>query len=631
MRNILGIILIIWGSTVVAQDNRSIDGTNNNLLHPEWNSVGSTLRYMTSTDYADGIGEAAGSDRPNPRKISNELFSQLNVINNKMTLSDYIWVFGQFLDHDISIVEDDHSSFMPIVVPEDDEHFKPGTFIPMSRSKAAEKTGTAIDNPRKVSNAVTGWIDASNIYGSDDASSFWLRSFTGGKLKNSIGNFLPFNTTSGELSDNIDPISPRMDNPTGQSDKYFVSGDSRANENPLLLSFHTIFMREHNRLCDEAAIKHPEWSDEVLYNYARKKVGAYIQAITYEEWLPEMGVNLAEYKGYFADIDANVANVFSAAAYRWGHSLVNSEIVRMDDNGLIVPEGNLDLKDGFFNPMAFVASGGVEPFLKGMGTKMHQEMDCKVIDDIRNFLFGNPNAGGLDLVSINIMRGRERGLLDLNGIRSEIGLDPHTTWTDIVEDEQVADIMKDLYGDVNNIDAWVGMLAEEHKSDALFGETIMRIMELQFGALRDGDRYYYENDDSFSDAEKNEIKNTRLYHIIMRNANIQVMQKNLFAAIPHSDIPGSKAYVIDKDLDFVLFPNPIDNDLFIKVFMYEEGQIDATIIDARGAIVFQKSLDVDRGRNVIYLGDFSDILRTGVYHLSIANQDGISTNIFVKN
>ncbi|MCB0664126.1 MAG: hypothetical protein KDC24_15380, partial [Saprospiraceae bacterium] len=144
--------------------------------------------------------------------------------------------------------------------------------------------------------------------------------------------------------------------------------------------------------------------------------------------------------------------------------------------------------------------------------------------------------GGLDLASINIMRGRERGLPDYNTIRENFGLSRVSTFTDINSNQDIANTLESLYGDVNNIDAWVGMLAEERMDNALFGELVMKILEEQFRVIRDGDRYYYENDPTLTPIEKYDIKHTRLYHVLMRNTDLSIMQPKVFEAMPHEEI-----------------------------------------------------------------------------------------------
>src|SRR5207248_3356431 len=90
---------------------RSADGTVNNLAHPDWGAAGSDLLRLAPAAYADGVSTPAGANRPGARVISNALSDQtdpnnpsedLNTVNHK-SLSDYSYVFGQFLDHDLDL------------------------------------------------------------------------------------------------------------------------------------------------------------------------------------------------------------------------------------------------------------------------------------------------------------------------------------------------------------------------------------------------------------------------------------------------------------------------------------------------------------------------------------------------
>jgi len=102
-----------------AQNYRTIDGTGNNLTNPTWGSVGEQLSRTTSVSYLDGISVPGGVNRPNPRLISNALFNQDTVFHDPLNLSDFIWVFGQFLDHDITLVHNDptESAGIPVDFP----------------------------------------------------------------------------------------------------------------------------------------------------------------------------------------------------------------------------------------------------------------------------------------------------------------------------------------------------------------------------------------------------------------------------------------------------------------------------------------------------------------------------------
>ncbi|HHS96125.1 MAG TPA: hypothetical protein ENJ45_06000, partial [Phaeodactylibacter sp.] len=278
---------------------------------------------------------------------------------------------------------------------------------------------------------------------------------------------------------------------------------------------------------------HPSWDDNTLYEEARRRVGAHIQAIVYEEWLPAMGISLPDYAGYDAGINPTISNEFSAAAFRLGHTLLNSHLHTMDNQGNVLAE--IPLRDAFFNPPV-LADMGLDPFFIGMAEQIQQEMDAKMVDEVRNFLFGTPGAGGLDLAAINIQRGRERGVPPFNILRADLGLSPYEDLEAFCDNPQIKQILLDYYGNINNIDAWVGLLLEEHMPGMLFGETIMHILMQQFGDLRDGDRYFYENDPYFPNGEIATIKETTFRDIIMRNTGVEIMQENVFEAIPHDSI-----------------------------------------------------------------------------------------------
>jgi hypothetical protein len=145
---------------------------------------------------------------------------------------------------------------------------------------------------------------------------------------------------------------------------------------------------------------------------------------------------------------------------------------------------------------------------------------------VRNFLFGPPGSGGLDLASLNIQRGRDNGLADYNTVRAAYGLPKVKTFAQITSDPEMQATLKSLYGNVNNIDLWVGGLAENHVSGSSMGITFQRILADQFQRLRDGDRFWYQRE--FSGRELNQINNTTLADIIARNTTTTNMQENVF-------------------------------------------------------------------------------------------------------
>ncbi len=611
-----------------AQEYRTIDGYGNNLVNPSYGAANTPV-LMGTTAFSDGVSAPAGPDRPNPRVISNQLFTQTTLANDVRTLSAYAWVWGQFIDHDITLSPDHPSEHFDIPVPAFDMYFDPqgtGTVvIPMNRSDYDPASGTGPGNPRRYLNGITAFIDGSAVYGSDPYRATWLRTFQGGKLKTSAGNLLPFNTFTGEYASPVDPAAPEMAMPLPHA-KYFVAGDVRANENPFLLAMHTLFVREHNRLCDELALQHPTWTDEQLYQHARKLVGGEIQAIVYEEWLPALGMDIPAYNGYNYLINPGIMNVFNTAAYRYGHTTINSLLVRMDNDGNYIPQGDILLRDAFFNPSATTSVGGIEPYLIGMATVVEQDFDCKVVDDLRNFLFGPPGAGGRDLVALNIQRGRDRGLPDYNTVRQAFGLPAVTSFNQITSDPLMAQTMQFLYGSVDKVDPWVGMLAEDHMHDALFGPTAMTIIKQQFMALRDGDRFYYENDPWLTPEEKSWIKQTRLADVIRRNTPITIIQDDIFIA--QTLTPVRQQRPIDER--FALYPNPVSHQFSLRIEVPARKQANLLITDQLGRSILARSLELEPGNNVVSLS-MPLSAAPGMYNAVLDVDGQLFTRTFVKN
>lgn len=541
MKQFLLFLFLGWTTLTTAQNIRSYNGSNNNLINPTWGQAETNALRITNNGFGDTISSMGGIGRANPRTISNTLFEQNTDIPEPLGLSDFVWSFGQFLDHDITLFKNNPTEFCMIAVPAFDPHFDPmGTgavMIPQHRTNYDPTTGTALGNPRMHINSITSFIDASNIYGSDSVRAAWLRTFSNGKLKTSAGDLLPFNTLTAEFSAPIDPSAPGMDIEGPPQPKHFVAGDVRANEQPTLTALHTIFVREHNRLCDSILLQNPSLTDEQIYQYSRSMVAGFIQKIAFEDWLPAMGINLDPYFGYQISSNPNINNVFAAAAFRLGHTMIGSEIKRLTNTGDTIPQGNIGLKAAFFNPMLLVNEGGIEPYFQGMATQVQQTIDLKVIDDLRNFLFGPPGAGGMDLAALNINRGRDRGLADYNTIRLNLGLTKKNSFNEITSDASIATKLQQLYGSVDSIDAWVGFLAEDNFPASPMGETLYKILKNQFEILRNADRFYFEIDPGLMPHSKVEIRRTTLQKIILRNSPITRLQNNVFFAIPFDSLP----------------------------------------------------------------------------------------------
>jgi hypothetical protein len=506
-------VLLATPLSLYAFESRTINGSHNNIDNPDWGKTGTALLRLVEPDYEDGIQEPAGSHRPSAREVSNVVSQQVDSKLNNKKASDYIWQWGQFIDHDIDLTEGASPvEAFNIAVPAGDNYFDPNSTgteeIPLNRSVYETVTPPSVANPRQQLNQITAYLDGSMVYGSDPGRAAELRRNDGsGKLKTSKDGLLPYNVNG-------------FPNAGGPSPDLFLAGDVRANEQIGLTAMHTLFVREHNRIAKNIKKRHPAMSGDEIYQRARRRVGVMIQVITYKEFLPVLlgpGA-LKPYGGYQPWVNSGIGNMFSTAAYRLGHSMLSPQLLRLKKNGKPIKYGNLALRDAFFAPWLLADEKDIAPLLRGLATQQAQEIDPYVIDDVRNFLFGQPGSGGFDLASLNIQRGRDHGIPSYNAGRIAYGMSTVTNWTDITSDPEIQDRMSSVYSSVEDVDMWVGALAEDHHDGAMVGDLLYRVLKDQFERLRNGDRFYYKN--VFSEERIAQLEKVTLAKIIRRNTKI---------------------------------------------------------------------------------------------------------------
>jgi peroxidase len=487
---------------------RTVDGSNNNPGHADWGQAHTPLYRMMGCAYEDSLQAPPSAGLPSPRQVSNLVCDPPAVIYNVAGASAFLWQWGQFLDHDIDLTpQQTPTESFDIAVPMGDPFFDPqwtGTqVIPLMRSMYMDQPGI-----REQMNVITSFIDASNVYGSDTERARELRALDGtGRLKTSAGNLLPHNI-------NGFPNAPTPYDPT-----LFLAGDVRANEQLALLSLHTLFMREHNYWAVRFMMGDPGLSGDEIYQRARAYVGAEMQVITYREFLPLLlGANaLSSHGGYNPEVSPMIANEFSTGSYRLGHSMLPSVLLRLDASLSPIPEGHVLLKEAFFVPNRLL-EGGIEPILRGLAATYARQIDPYVVSDVRNFLFGEPGAGGFDLEALNIQRGRDHGLPRYNEARRSLGLSECTDFADVSSDPEIRARLASAYASVEDIDFMIGGLAEDHMPGALVGELFYVVLKDQFERLRDGDRFWYQ--EHFAASRVNDLEKETLAGIIRRNTPI---------------------------------------------------------------------------------------------------------------
>ncbi len=282
-----------------------------------------------------------------------------------------------------------------------------------------------------------------------------------------------------------------------------MSGDTRAAEMPSLASFHTLFLREHNRLALEISKVCCDGDDGLIFQRARRIAIAEFQNVVYSEFLPKLlgfrtiyqyRLEVDQRSVYDPTVNPTIRNAFSTAAFRFGHSMVWNNITLVNDQGDWFREYHI--RDKYFQddiPMS-MEGRGVDFIMNGMAVQPGGAVDLSIVEDLTNYLFINSSGvTGADLIARNIQRGRDHGLPPYNEYRKYCGLAPACTW-ELKPPEisfQTWDFLRDLYDSPQDIDLYVGGLAEEQSQESMLGKTFTCLIAKQFHNLKFGDRFFY--------------------------------------------------------------------------------------------------------------------------------------------
>jgi len=367
-------------------------------------------------------------------------------------------------------------------------------------------------------------VDGSALYGSMEGVARSLREFKGGRMKATV------------IDDNyvLLPIDPKRKDCI--SDKHgsqcFVAGDLRVNQYPGLTVMHTIWLRLHNLYATQLAQINPHWNDEKLYQETRGIIAALIQHITYNEYLPAViGPHLMEEYGllpltsgflhsYDPNVKVQLTNEFTTGAFRFGHSLIsNFEDLWVDDT-YSKYGGKLHLKDWFNNPKILLDPVLLNAMIRNFITKPAQNVDTHVAEAVHHFLFKPPHLSwGLDLVSINLWRGRDHGIAGYNFYLEACGGKRASNFDDLLSviRPEVVEKLKRSYASVDDIDLFLGLMGEWAVKGGIVGPVTSCIIADQFSRLKDGDRFFYENGaqpTSFSEAQLDSIRSMSFARVL---------------------------------------------------------------------------------------------------------------------
>lgn len=371
-------------------------------------------------------------------------------------------------------------------------------------------------------------MDGSVIYGVKKETADSLRTFQNGALKAQV-------TREGQR---LLPPSSNINDGCNIRDKFnngkfcFVAGDGRVNEQLLLTFFQTVWKREHNRLARVLQTFNPTWGDEKLFQEARRIVIAELQQVTYSEFLPAvlgpfvmnaLDLNVLTGGRYSTDydskLDVSISNAFATAAYRFGHSLIADIILKINRFGVPSTE---QLSSLFFLPFSLYEQDTVGNLARGATSQPSAKVDAYFSKEVSGKLFKGSLPFGLDLVALNIQRGRDHGLKGYTQWRIHCGLNPINSFAELnsVMDDHIVEGFRKVYRSVHDIDLFVGGVSEHPIFGGILGPTFTCLVADQFLRIKKADRYWFEYQDGpapFTAAQLTQLRKVTLARILCNN------------------------------------------------------------------------------------------------------------------
>ncbi|XP_061179472.1 peroxidase-like protein 3 [Saccostrea echinata] len=506
-------------------------------------------RYLPPR-YEDDVGEPVkrsldGKRLPSPRKISNKIF----VARNDETPSDrfaslMFFAFGQFLDHDLTFtqgslgknnkpldccgVDKFNEECFPIKIPIRDSYFSNQRCMDFARSAPAPPDDGCHMETREQLNLLSSFIDAGQVYGN---SAKIHKKLVSKKDKSKLRTFSK-------------DLLPAGGDCVLKSSRDFcqLGGDERVNEVPSLGGLHILFVRVHNHIAKILRLK-TRWSSEKIFQETRKIIGAIMQHITYNEFLPKLlgGRALKKYglkskrkrffRGYNARVNPQMRNVVVTAALRFGHSMIPGKLGLMLHN--FVTGREIALEDTLLDPNMLVSNLGknIPDLIRYLVMSPASQIDTEVEDSVRNKLFIDDAGLSFDLMSLNIQRSRDHGLRSYNEWRRFCGLQPARSFSDLKDHspEMIAKF-RSVYNSVHDLEVFVGGITERPRHGSMLGPLFTCLLGQQFRDLKYGDRYWYERrePEGFSAHQLDAIRKVKMSWLICKLMKLDQIQKHVF-------------------------------------------------------------------------------------------------------
>jgi len=194
-----------------------------------------------------------------------------------------------------------------------------------------------------------------------------------------------------------------------------------------------------------------------------------------------------------------------------------------------------------FEPYEIYNHDSLDNFIRGMASQPTQDMDSSFSRQLTQHLFQGNDTAGMDLVALNLQRGRDHGLAPYVKWRKLCGLPALNSWKEVAMNANFPHLvprLQQLYGRVDKLDLYIGGLIEKKESGSMLGATFQCIISDQFKRLKIGDKFWYENAPdknpagALTQGQVNAIRESSLARVLCDNGDsIQLMQPLAFKKV----------------------------------------------------------------------------------------------------
>ncbi|MBD2193975.1 MULTISPECIES: peroxidase family protein [Calothrix] len=476
---------------------RTADGSFNDLKQPQMGMVNTRLgRNVPLTEVKV---DRQNLLNPNPREVSQRLLGRDEFIPaESLNILAAAWI--QFQNHDW-FSHGDNQPDKKIVIPLAENDPWPQEHRPMAiKETLVDKTRPQKETsePPTFINKVTHWWDGSQIYGSHPEQVDQLRSHIDGKLIIGDNGLLPVDTNG------IDR--------TGFNDNWWIG----------LSLLHTLFVREHNTICDRLKQQYPDWKDDDLFDHARLINAALMAKIHTVEWTPGilshpalqiamnanwwglLGQNIKRIFGRIGDGETISGIIGSPTDHHTAPYYITEEFVSVYRLHPLIPDefefyshgnGKLLRKGDFFEVAGKRSRGVVEEIgladlFYSLGIAHPGAITLHNYPKALQKLIRD-NGEVFDLAAIDILRDRERGVPRYNDFREIIGRGRIKSFEEITSNQTWVKELREVYNnDINSVDLMVGMFAEDLPKGFGFSDTAFRVFILMASRRLKSDRFF---------------------------------------------------------------------------------------------------------------------------------------------